>query len=278
MHRWIEKALRVSADGDSRWLDEPPHLPASLEDNAFSVDQTIGPSRLISELGYGGMASVWLAERGDAAHGRRVALELPFVDSGPFDRGRARVIAERFARERGILSHLNHPHIASVLDAGSDGLQPWLAMEYVDGRLLLDYAQEKQLDTRARLQLFLQVLRAVQYAHEQLVIHRDIKPSNVLVDNTGEVKLLDFGVAKLLETDGVTNETELTTLGGRAMTPQYASPEKIAGDALGAASDVYSLGVLLHQLLTGKLPYVLKRERRRHSKRWRKAIRLDAAP
>ena len=234
--------------------DLPPlqHAPQGVP--GFAVGHRIGPYALLRELGHGGMASVWLAERADAAHGREVALKLPHL--GP----RARVIAERFVRERQILSALTHPHVASVLDAGADGAQPWLAMEYVDGRTITDFAARRQLDIRARLRLFLQVLQAVQHAHAQLVIHRDIKPSNVLVDTEGQVKLLDFGVAKLLGDDGASHETELTQLGGRAMTPQYASPEQVAGQALGTASDVYSLGVLLYELLTGRLPYVLKRD------------------
>jgi eukaryotic-like serine/threonine-protein kinase len=218
----------------------------------FAVGHRIGPYALLRELGRGGMAGVWLAERADAAHSREVALKLPHLG--------ARVIAERFVRERRILSALTHPHIAGVLDAGAEGAQPWLAMEYVDGCTITDWAAQQQLDIRARLRLFLQVLQAVQHAHALLVIHRDIKPSNVLVATDGQVKLLDFGVAKLLGDDGASHETELTQLGGRAMTPQYASPEQVAGQPLGTASDVYSLGVLLYELLTGRLLYALKRD------------------
>jgi eukaryotic-like serine/threonine-protein kinase len=232
----------------------PPLNDARSGDTDFAVGHRVGPYALLRELGHGGMASVWLAERADAAHGREVALKLPHLGA------RGRVLTERFDRERQILSALTHPHIASVLDAGADGAQPWLAMEYVDGRTITDWAAQQQLDIRARLRLFLQVLRAVQHAHAQLVIHRDIKPSNVLVATDGQVKLLDFGVAKLLGDDGASHETELTQLGGRAMTPQYASPEQVAGQVLGTASDVYSLGVLLYELLTGRLPYVLKRD------------------
>jgi len=237
------------------FLKALPPLDASAADGlGFAVGHRIGPYALLRELGHGGMASVWLAERADAAHGREVALKLPHQGA------RARVMAERFVRERQILSALTHPHIASVLDAGADGAQPWLAMEYVDGCALTDWAAQQRLDMRARLRLSLQVLQAVQHAHAQLVIHRDIKPSNVLVDTDGQVKLLDFGVAKLLDDDGASQETELTRFGGRAMTPQYASPEQIAGQTLGTASDVYSLGVLLYELLTGRLPYVVKRD------------------
>ncbi|MBL8348556.1 MAG: protein kinase [Rubrivivax sp.] len=230
----------------------PPPDAAPTAD--FVAGHRVGPYTLLRELGTGGMAAVWLAVRADAAHRREVALKLPYLGA------RARVIGERFARERQILSALTHPHIASVLDAGLDGNQPWLAMEFVDGLPLAAWAERQRLNVPARLRLFLQVLTAVQYAHAQLVIHRDIKPSNVLVDGHGQVKLLDFGVAKLLGDDGATQDSELTQLGGRALTPQYASPEQVAGRPLGTASDVYSLGVLLYELLTGHLPYTLKRD------------------
>jgi eukaryotic-like serine/threonine-protein kinase len=230
-------------------------LPAQPEPPVagFTAGQQFGPYRLIRQLGVGGMAEVWLAERADAAHRRPLALKLPLVA------GRSRAIAQRFARERNILAALSHTHIAALLDAGVDGAQPWLAMEFVDGRPITTYCDEQGLSVAQRLRLFLQVLRAVQYAHAQLVIHRDLKPSNVLIDVEGRVKLLDFGVAKLLEPDGAAHETALTEWGGRAMTPQYASPEQVGGGMLGVASDVYSLGVLLYQLLTGRLPYTLKR-------------------
>jgi eukaryotic-like serine/threonine-protein kinase len=207
------------------------------------------------------MASVWLAERNDGAHGRQVALKLPAASvPGTSPTARSRVIAQRFERERAILSSLRHPHIAQVLDAGADDGQPWLAMELVDGTSITHHCAAQQLNVRQVLTLFLPVLRAVQHAHAQLVIHRDIKPANVMVDHTGAPKLLDFGVAKLLEAEHTdTSETALTALGGRAFTPQYASPEQVAGVALGTASDVYSLGVLLYELLTGQLPYRLKR-------------------
>ena len=224
-------------------------------DDVYHAGGSIGPYKLLKQIGEGGMAVVWLAERSDAAHQRKVALKLPQIVGL-----KSSVILERFKRERAILSQLNHPHIALVLDAGVDKQQPWLAMEYVDGRPIDEYCDVKRLDIKSRLRLFLQVLEAVQHAHAQLVIHRDIKPSNVLVDAEGEVKLLDFGVAKLLEAEGNTEETALTKFGGRAMTPQYASPEQIAGQPLGTASDVYSLGVLLYEILTGKLPYMLKRD------------------
>ena len=259
----LQPALRQLLD-DRRHIDagaflrELPAISAPADATAgpaahFAMNQAISPYVLLRELGAGGMASVWLAERADGAHGRAVALKLPWLGA------RAQVIGERFARERQILSALTHPNIASVLDAGTDGAQPWLALEHVDGEPITRWAVQRQLDVPARLRLMLQVLQAVQHAHAQLVIHRDIKPSNVLVDGNGQVKLLDFGVAKLLDDTGATRDTALTQLGGRALTPQYASPEQMTGQPLGTASDVYALGVLLHELLTGHLPYVLKR-------------------
>lgn len=239
----------------SDFLAALPPLPAGAgaPGRGLAMGRRIGPYALLRELGQGGMASVWLAERADAAHQREVALKLPWL--GP----KAGNIVERFAREREILSTLTHPHIASVLDAGIDGDQPWLALEYVQGEPITNHAARHSLSIAARLRLFLQVLQAVQHAHAQLVVHRDLKPANVLVDERGQVKLLDFGVAKLLAGDGAAHATELTQLGGRAMTPQYASPEQVAGHPLGTASDVYSLGVLLYELVTGRLPYVLSR-------------------
>lgn len=225
--------------------------PAGAADNTQvpATPRRIGPWLLLRELGRGGMANVWLARRADGAHSREVALKLPHP------RGDSQVLSQRFQRERAILSTLQHPHIAQVLDAGESGGQPWLALEYVEGQPITLHAIDRSLDLRARLALFLPVLRAVQHAHGQLVIHRDIKPANVMVSATGEVKLLDFGVAKLLGDDGLGADTALTHEGGRAMTPQYASPEQIAGRPLGIASDVYGLGVLLYELLTDRLPY-----------------------
>ncbi|MCX8115392.1 MAG: serine/threonine-protein kinase, partial [Burkholderiaceae bacterium] len=216
----------------------------------------IGPYRLLRLLGAGGMGAVWLAERTDMLQGRQVALKLPRLLTG---RG---ALAERLAREREILAALNHPNIARLYDAGlaADG-QPYLALEYVEGERIDAYCARKGLDVPARLRLFLQVARAVAHAHAQLVVHRDLKPANVLVTEAGEVKLLDFGIAKLLE-DGRAQETELTQLAGRALTPEYAAPEQILGQPIGTAADAYSLGVLLFELLTGARPYQLKRDSR----------------
>ncbi len=225
----------------------------SQDDAADNAGDEVGPWRLVRELGVGGMATVWLAERSDGSLRRQVALKLP-RQSWSFE------LKQRMARERDILATLEHPRIARLYDAGvTSASRPWLAMEFVDGSPITAYAKTANLDTRARLALFLPVLQAVQHAHAQLVIHRDIKPANVLVDREGRIKLLDFGIAKLMEVSGHTSESDLTLFNGRALTPQYASPEQVAGKTLGTASDVYALGVLLYELLTGKLPYALKR-------------------
>jgi serine/threonine protein kinase len=213
----------------------------------------IGPYRLIRELGIGGMGAVWLAERADGMMKRNVALKLPHA--GPMQQQ----LAQRFARERDILAALAHPHIARLYDAGTtDSGQPYIALEYVEGTPITAYCDAKKLSVDARLALFRQVLAAVQYAHTNLVIHRDLKPSNIMVTHEGYVRLLDFGIAKFLSGERA-QETELTQLGGRALTPDYASPEQISGAPISTASDVYSLGVVLYELLVGARPYKLKR-------------------
>ena len=210
----------------------------------------MGPYRLVRPLGRGGMARVWLAQQ---AGGPPVALKLP---ARPMSSG---VLAERFAREREILARLVHPNIARLYDAGfaADG-QAYLAIEYVEGVPFTQSCDERRLSVDARIALFLQVLAAVQFAHNNLVLHRDLKPSNILVTPEGHVKLLDFGIAKLLASDGSAEETEITRLGGHALTIDYAAPEQITGAPLTTAVDVYALGVLLYELLTGARPYRLE--------------------
>ncbi len=222
-------------------------------DAGLSAGALVGPYRLMRELGSGGMGVVWLAERADGVLKRKVALKLPHISLYN------RALAERFARERDILGQLVHPHIARLYDAGaSESGQPYLALEYADGEPITDYCDSRSLNLKLRLRLFLDVLRAVQYAHANLIVHRDLKPSNILVTRQGDVRLLDFGIAKLL-TEGEAEHTELTRLGGKPLTPDYASPEQITGDVVTTGSDIYSLGVILFQLLAGQRPYKLRR-------------------
>jgi serine/threonine-protein kinase len=214
---------------------------------------TVGAYRLLREIGRGGMSSVWLADRIDGRFQRQVALKFPYVG------GHQKQLAERMARERDILARLEHPHIARLYDADvTPQGAPYLVLEYVDGIPLTAYCDEQRLHIRERLVLFLQVLNAVQYAHSRLVIHRDLKPTNILVTKSRAARLLDFGIAKLIS-DSET-ESAITQLGGRMLTPGYASPEQITGRPITTASDIYSLGVLLFELLTGARPYRLKHE------------------
>ncbi len=242
-----EHAARVGADSP-----EGPDGPAAP---AFAAGQMVGPYRLIRLLGEGGMGTVWLAERADGALTREVAMKLPLA--GP---QRLR-LNERLARERDILAALVHPRIARLYDAGvAENGQPYLAMEVAEGEPITVWANTHQLDIPARLRLFLQVLDAVQYAHNHLVVHRDLKPSNIVVDAQGQVHLLDFGIAVLLGQPG--RETPLTELGQAVLTPRYASPEQIARQPLGTSSDTYSLGVVLCELLSGSRPYRLTHDSR----------------
>jgi serine/threonine-protein kinase len=243
----------VAGQWRNRPTDSRPRGVATVPcASALVAGAVIGPYRLIRELGYGGMGVVWLAERADGAMKRPVALKFPLASF------HNEALTERFRRERDILGQLVHPNIARLYDAEINaGGQSYLALEYVDGETITGYCDRKRLGIKPRLLLFLDVLRAVQYAHSNLIVHRDLKPSNILVANDGSVRLLDFGIAKLL-TDGESNETELTRVSGRPLSLDYASPEQITGDAITTVSDVYSLGVLLYELLTGKRPYRLK--------------------
>jgi eukaryotic-like serine/threonine-protein kinase len=242
------------ATGD--FLQSPPTFafddtPARF---ALAADTLVGPYRLLREIGQGGMASVWLAERADGLLERRIALKLPHLSWG------AAAFADRMARERNILGSLTHPNIARLYDAGiaGDG-RPFLALEYVDGEPIDAYARAKGLTVRARVELIVQVARAVAHAHARLVVHRDLKPSNILVDAAGQAHLLDFGIAKLIDPLHGDDAAQATQMQVRALTPDYASPEQVRGDAIGTASDLYSLGVVMFELLAGERPYRLKR-------------------
>jgi eukaryotic-like serine/threonine-protein kinase len=234
------------------FLEQPARLLAAGDAGgpAMSAGQRVGPWRLLQEIGRGGMAWVWLAERADGHGQRRVALKLPRLGWAPG-------LAERMARERDILATLEHPNIARLYDAGVDEQgRPWLALEYVQGQPIDTCAKAGALTVHQRVALLLQVCDAVAYAHSRLAIHRDLKPANILVTEAGQVKLLDFGIAKLVQAEGwAAQQTALTELAGTAMTLRYASPEQLRGEPLGTASDVYSLGVVAYELLAGASPY-----------------------
>ena len=214
--------------------------------------QRIGPYRLLQLLGAGGMAVVYLAERDDEQFTKHVALKLIRPGIAGADALR------RFRHERQILASLEHPHIARLLDGGAtaDGL-PWYVMEYVEGEPITTFCEGRSLPLRDRLRLVHDVCSAVEFAHRNLVVHRDIKPGNILVTPGGTVKLLDFGIARLLTPEPGSGAEDLTATAYRVMTPAYASPEQVRGDRLTTATDVYSLGVVLYELLTGQRPYRL---------------------
>ncbi len=224
-------------------------LPPPAE---MAEGERIGSYRIVRQLGQGGMGIVYLAQRADGLFEQAVAIKL--IKRG-FDTDD---LLSRFTYERQILAALDHPNIARLYDGGmtSDG-RPYFIMEYVDGVPLNDYCDHKRLTTKQRLALFRTVCRAVQYAHQNLIVHRDLKPSNILVTEDRTVKLLDFGIAKLLDEEDAEQTAPVTRPGMRFLTPEYASPEQIRGEAITTATDVYQLGVLLYELLTGRRPYRL---------------------
>lgn len=233
-------ALVRAGEGLAEFLEEP------AQDLETPPPDRIGPYAVRRELGRGGMGTVYLAERADEAYQKKVAIKVirPGMDS--------EAVLQRFAAERQILASLDHPNIARLFDAGTtvEGL-PYFVMEYIEGEPLDEYCERRRSTVRRRLEIFRRVCDAVDEAHRKLVLHRDLKPGNILVDERGVPKLLDFGIAKLLVSDG---GGEMTELGLRLMTPQYASPEQLHGEPLTMASDVFSLGVVLYQLVTGNLP------------------------
>jgi len=274
---YLDQALTLSGEERVRWLEslrrENPVVAGQiqellehdraaeheglLENNPFRpsetlglAGQTVGAYRLISAIGHGGMGTVWLAERNDGRFQRKAAVK--FLSAGLVGHGGE----ERFKREGAILARLANPNIAELLDAGvTTGGQPYLILEYVEGEPIDRYCDERRLEVRARIPLFLDVLAAVAHAHSTLIVHRDIKPSNVLVNKDGQVKLLDFGIAKLLEGEGREGAaTLLTREAGSALTPEYAAPEQVTGEPVITATDTYGLGVLLYVLLSGQHP------------------------
>ncbi len=218
---------------------------------AIAPGKTIGPYKLIREIGSGGMGTVYLAERADGLFEQRVALKV--IRQTLF----STELRRRFESERQILARLQHPNIARLLDGGmtEEGL-PYFTMEYVQGEPITDYCDRRQLSIQERLRLFRVVCSAVSYAHSNLVVHRDLKPANILVQEDGTVKLLDFGIAKLLDIDAMGGaEAGLTLTAQPPMTPEYASPEQVRGERVAIAADIYQLGINLYELLTGHRPH-----------------------
>lgn len=240
--------LLASHAGAHQWFGEMAadlgRQRAAEIDASWAQNRTIGPYALNGLLGTGGMGSVFRAQRADGELDREVALKV--VPAG-LDSPQA---IQRFASERDILASLSHPNIAQLLDAGvSEDGKPWFAMEFVSGQPITNWCDARQLSLRQRVELFLQLANAVQFAHRNLIVHRDLKPSNVLVTGDGQVKLLDFGIAKMLDEDAAATATA-----SRLLTPAYAAPEQLQGQRLSTATDVWALGVILHELLTGLRP------------------------
>ena len=248
----VQRLLRSEASLGG-FLEDSPSPEMSFD--AIDVGREVGSYRLLKRLDAGGMGVVYLASRADGSYQQQVAVKLirPLhLGAGAEFR---RLMLARFEQERALLARLQHPNIARIIDGGTLASgSPWLAMEFVDGMPITRYCEERALGLHARLRLFLNVCAAVQEAHRHLIVHRDLKPDNILVTDAGEPKLLDFGIARLLAED-VPDHGEATML--TAMTPAYASPEHVRRQPLTTASDVYSLGVLLYQLLAGRRPYSL---------------------
>ena len=244
------RSLLASLEDAGDFIEASPALPESDPEPAFRTGTNIGPYRIVQVIGEGGMGMVYQAVRVDDLYRKLVALKV--VRRGLYSRDAMR----RFETERGILAHLEHPNIAKLLDGGTtpDG-QPWFVMDFIAGTPIDEHCQRAQLPIDDRLRLFLTVCSAVQYAHRNFVVHRDIKPGNILVNAEGDIRLLDFGIAKLLDPDA---ESPAETTSVQMMTPEYASPEQLFGQPVTTASDTYSLGVLLYLLLTGQKPFLFK--------------------
>ncbi len=243
----VEELLRFDLGVDQSLTGRVAAVAEELLRTRFEAKEggRCGPYQLIRLLGNGGMGSVYLAERADGEVEQRVAIKLLRF------RSQEAAFQDRFLQERQILARLNHPGIARLLDAGhTSGGQPYLAMDYIDGSPIDQYAES--LSVREKLLLFIDVCEAISYAHRNLIIHRDLKPSNILVDKSGQAKLLDFGIAKILDAG-----PDQTQTGEQLLTPEYASPEQIRGLSQTTSTDIYSLGAVLYKLLTGTSPHAL---------------------
>src|SRR5262245_43983060 len=244
----------LAADGRADRFLSAPALPSELGPRPASFTQRrIGHYRVEARIGEGGMSTVYLAVRADDVYQQKVALKVLGVGADRPD------LVARFRVERQILASLDHPGIARLLDGGTtDEGRPYLVMEYIEGLPLDEYCDHHRLDLETRIDLFRTVCAAVEDAHQNLIVHRDLTPSNILVTSEGVPRLVDFGIAKLLEGAMLPGTIEATMTGQRLMTPQYASPEQVEGSPVTTSTDVYSLGVVLYVLLTGRLPYRLQ--------------------
>lgn len=251
----VEAMLAADAASDPFFDASLDHLAADLIDLPAQAPERVGPYRIVRSLGRGGMGQVYLARHEKGRYADEVALKVIRRGMDTDD------ILRRFRTEQHILAELDHPGIARLYEAGvTDAGRPYFAMEYLQGLPITTYCDVNQLSLGERLRLFCEVCAAVQHAHEHAVIHRDLKPGNIVVTNTGTVKLLDFGIAKVLDPGRLAFSLARTRTGARVMTPEYASPEQIRGDVVGPASDLYSLGVLLYEMLTGHRPYRIDSE------------------
>jgi serine/threonine protein kinase len=249
LRREVDSLLAAQLEA-GRFLSDPAAVPAPAPD---LEGRRIGPYRILGRIGQGGMGVVYRAVRDDDVFQKTVAFKLVHLGASPEH-------LRRFGRERQILARLQHPNIATILDGGAtDEGQPYLVMEHVLGEPIDVYCRLRALGTRQRLELFRTVCAAVHFAHQNLVVHRDLKPANVLVDGEGQPKLLDFGIARLLA-DGLEPDAVQTATLLPMMTPEYASPEQVRGETVTTATDVYSLGVMLYELLTGRRPYPVKKD------------------
>lgn len=249
-------------DGWEEWSQRQVHnLFQSIDAHEQDVVQEhIGPWRLVRLLGRGGMGTVWLAERADGSYEQRAAIKLLHYGREIGESASERTSSiRRFEQERQILARMDHPNIARLYDGGlTDDGRPWLAMEFIDGQPVTDWCRQHESSLKQRLHLFEEICEAVRYAHKNLIVHRDLKPENILVTEEGHVKILDFGIAKLLDEELTASQRLRTRTGIRAMSLEYAAPEQISGEPVTTATDAYSLGLLLYELLTGSYPFNLE--------------------
>ena len=247
----VESLLRAETTGETALCAAIESQVAAMLNESSLVDTRLGSYRLLKEIGRGGMGTVYLAERADGQFRKQVAVKMvrPDMDT--------EFVLARFRRERQVLGRLDHPNIGRLLDGGTaTNGTPYFVMEYIDGDWITRYCKSKALGLEQKVRMFLHICSAVHYAHLQFVVHRDLKPGNILVDSKGEPKLLDFGICKLLYRTTGGEEDATNTIGTALLTPQYACPEQVRGEPVTIASDVYSLGAVFYELLTGVRPHV----------------------